>query len=352
MKKQKRSLWYKITHTENMDEKEYKKLIYSVISFVAVGFVVSLVVFLVIAVIGGIGNVGHVIFSSNLYIFALAFACVLGGYLLSFIKWSYYLKKLHIKLPLRKSLVVYLSMYSMEITPGRVGRVLVAYTLNRITKKKMASTVPIVTIDIFTDFLGLAILALVAAIYVRQYILYVLIIDVVLILPYLFILSSWFYNLLKKILKRWSALKMFTLFGDEYFASQSKLNNPSTYAVSIATSVPSAFLNSMALYFSLMAVGIIPILSSSVFVYTSANVIGMVTGVPGNIGVTDGALVALLVGVMKVDTTLSSAVTIMVRMATLWFGVIIGSILLFYSFRYWLPKNKKSKTKKIRIRRR
>jgi uncharacterized protein (TIRG00374 family) len=345
MMKREESLWYKITHARRLSEKEYMKMIHRVMLFIVVGFLVSFAVFMVLAVIGGIGNVGHIIFSSNLYIYSLAFVCVLGAYLLCFVKWNYYLKKLDIRLPLRKNMVVYFSMYAMELTPGRVGRVLVAYTLNRLTKKKLANTVPIVTIDIFTDFLGIAILAFVAAVYFHQYILYILIIDIVLVLPYAFILSSWFYNLVKRLLRKGMFLRLFTLFGDEYFASQSKLNTPSTYAVSLATSVPSAFLNSMALYFSLIAIGIVPTLSNSVFIYSSANLIGMVTGIPGNIGITDGSLVAFLGGVLKISTTLGSAVTIMVRLATLWFGFAIGTALLFYSFRYWIPKKKAEKVR-------
>ncbi len=340
--KGKASLWYRIAHAEKLSEREYMGMVRRVMLFIIVGFLVSLAVFIAIAIIGGIDNVFHIILGSNLYIYSLAFVCVLGAYMLSFIKWNYYLKKLDIRLPFRKNLLVYLSMYSMELTPGRIGRVLVAYTLNRLTKKKLASTVPIVTIDIFTDFLGIAILAFAAAVYFRQYVIYILIIDVVLVLPYAFILSSWFYNLMKRIFRKGMFLRIFTLFGDEYFASQGKLNNISTYAVSLATSVPSALLNALALYFVLLAIGVIPPLTSSVFVYSSANLIGMVTGIPGNIGITDGSLVAFLGGVLGISTTIGSAATIMVRLATLWFGFALGTALLFYSFRYWLPRKKKS----------
>ncbi|EQD33631.1 hypothetical protein B1B_17513, partial [mine drainage metagenome] len=151
----------------------------------------SLAVFIIIGVIGGAGNVLKDILDSKLDLYVLAFASVLLGYLIRFIKWSYYLKKLKLHVPVKKNLIVYLSMYSMNITPGKLGRILVAYTLNRITKKKIASTIPVVTLDIFTDFIGIGIVALALAIYLHAYVIYVAAIDLLLVLPYVFVINSW-----------------------------------------------------------------------------------------------------------------------------------------------------------------
>ncbi len=335
-KENKKSVWYIITHKQKMDRKEYLNLVHRVSIFVALGFIASFIVFFIIALIGGLGRVVNLVLSSNLYIYSLAFIAVFAGYILRFIKWNYYLKKLKVEVPLKKNFIVYMSMYSMNITPGKLGRILVAYTLNRITKKSIANLIPVVTLDIFTDFLGFAILALVTAIYFKTFIIYILIIDLALILPFLFILNDWLYKSLKKAFsKRSGLLKIFSMYGDEYFASQSKLNTKGVYIVSMLVTVPAAFLNSMALYFALYAIGIVPHIGSTVFAFSSAQLFGMVTGIPGNIGITDGALIALLHTSLSLSTGISSAITIMTRFATLWFGLILGGILLVYSFRYW-----------------
>ncbi|MGC8585990.1 MAG: lysylphosphatidylglycerol synthase transmembrane domain-containing protein [Candidatus Micrarchaeia archaeon] len=331
----KKSIWYTITHIQRLNRKEYIKLIRRVTAFIMVAFVASFLVFFGIAWFGGISKVTHIIETSNLYIYSLAFVSVLGGYLLRFVKWYYYLKKMNIKIPFRKNLIVYLSLYSMNITPGKVGRILVAYTLNRLTAKKTSNILPIVTLDIFTDFIGVGALALLAAIYFHTYVLYIVIIDIVLIAPFLFIVSDWFYNIIKKIIKSEKVIKFFTLYGDEYFASQSRLNTPMVYAVSLAVSLPAAFLNSMALYFSLLAIGFAPHIAGVAFIESSSMVLGMITAIPGNIGVTDGALVAFIGSAFEANAAISSAVTIMTRLATLWFGVILGGIMLIYSLRYW-----------------
>ncbi len=347
----KKSFWYAITHQDKLDRKGYLQLARKASLFVGAGFGVSLVVFIIIALIGGIGKVISIIISANLYIYLLAFVSVLGGYLLRFVKWNYYIKVTGLKVPIKKNLAVYLSLYSMNITPGKIGRVIAAYTLNRITKIRFVNIVPIVTMDIFTDFLGFAILALLAAIYFHRYITYIVIIDVVLLLPFAFILNDWLYNIIKNIFKKSRFIKTFTPYGEEYFHSQNKLNTSKVYLVSLIVTIPAALLNSLTLYFSLLAIGVIPYPAGTVFVYSSSLMFGMISAVPGNIGVEDGALVALTSSVFHLSTTISSAATIMSRFASLWFGIIIGAIFFFYTLRYWDPRIKEKKGKKAKLRR-
>ncbi|MCL5430993.1 MAG: flippase-like domain-containing protein [Candidatus Marsarchaeota archaeon] len=345
-KKKQASIWYTITHARSMSEAEYKKLVNRVMGFVAVSLVFSIIVFGVIAWLGGANKVVAIIASADLWLFGLAFVFVFFGYILRFIKWSYYLRTLKISVPLRKSFMVYMSLYSMNITPGKIGRVLAAYTLNRLTDVKFTNIIPIVTLDIFTDFLGVAIIAVISAIYFDKLIIYVLIVDIVLVLPFTFLLNDWFFKFLRKLMKKSRFLEMFSLYGDEYFASQSKLNNYKVYGVSIALSVPAAIFNAFALLFSILALGGALHIAGSVFIFSTSQIFGMVSTLPGNIGVTDGALVALIGSSFGLGAAYSSAATIMTRIASLWFGVVVGMLFLFYTFRYWKKKPQKNKSKR------
>lgn len=343
------SFWFAITHAKSLTHQEYKQNINKVITFVAIVFVASLLVFIGVALFGGFSQVITVIEHANFGVYALAFVCVFFGYLISFGKWSFYLKTLKIKVPSLKNLMVYLSMYSMDLTPGRIGRVVTAYTLNRITKIRFIHIMPIVTMDIVTDFFGAAAVALAAAIYFNQFVLIVLVGVIISLIPSLFVLNDWFFKLLSGFLKKRKLLESATLYGEEYFAAQSELNKPSVYAVSMLFTIPSNILYSMSLYFSLRAIGAIPSLSGSVLIYYAAQIIGTMTSLPGNVGVTDASMVAMLNSIFSLPGAVSSAVTIMSRISSLWFGVILGGIILIYTFRYWKPKKEefaKSKTKK------
>ncbi len=340
----KKSFWYSITHQTKLDRKSYLEIVRKISIFVGIGFGASLLVFFAIAWFGGFNTVFGEISKIKLDIYVFAFVAVLASLLLRFIKWNYYMKVLKLKVPFRKSMAVYLSMYSMSITPGNIGRVVAAYTLNRLTKIKFAKIIPIVTMDIFTDFLGFGILALLAALYFHKYVAYILALDILLLLPFLFILNSWMYRVIKNALKKNRFVKNFTPYGEEYFLSQNKLNTPKTYLISVLVTLPAAFFNSLTLYFSLLALGILAPISGTVFIYSSSTIFGMATAIPGSIGVTDGSIVALLGGVLRLPPSISSAVTILGRTADLWFSVVLGIVFFFITLKYWtdaVPKKRK-----------
>lgn len=331
----KQSFWYRVVHTKKMTPAEYQKDVNKVIFLVMLVLLASFAVFVGIAYYGGLNSVLNVIANSNLYLYLLAFVSVLVGYLISFGKWTFFMKKLGVKVPLFKSLSVYLSMYSMELTPGRIGRIVCAYTLHRITDIPIAKVAPIVTMDLVTDFFAAAIVAVAAAIYFNQFVVIVLLGALISVLPTVFVLNPWFFKLLKKWLKNTKYIPAMNLFGNTYFRSQHKLNKPSVYITSLGFTIPSAIFYAMALYFTLLAVGATPSPSGSVLIYYSSNIIGTMTGLPGNVGVTDGAMVAMLQGIFHLNAATGSAVTIMTRIATLWFGVILGGIFLLYTLRFW-----------------
>jgi uncharacterized protein (TIRG00374 family) len=327
--------WHNIANIKEVDRYEYASMVKKVITFVAIIFVVSFAVFVGFALYGGFFNVLQIIETANLQLYALAFASVFAGYLLSFGKWLYYTKKLKIKVPLGKNFIVYLSMYSMDLTPGRIGRVISAYTLNRVGNVRFIDVMPIVTMDVFTDFLGMALLALATAIYFNQFVLLVLVADIVLVLPFLFILSDWFFRLVGRVIKDHKIFETFSVYGERYFKSQNKLNKPEVYAVSLLFTIPSAILMAMSLYFALAAIGVTPHLGTSALVFSISQITGSITSIPGNIGVTDGLIVALIEKFYGLGNAASSAVDIMARTASLWFGVVLGGIALFYTLRYW-----------------
>jgi uncharacterized protein (TIRG00374 family) len=336
----KRSFWYGIVGLKRLDKAGFVHIVRRVSVFVIASLIVSFGVFAAIALFGSVPKVLKIVESANPYLYALAFVSVMAGFLIRYGKWNYYMGILGLKVSKLKNFSVYMSVYSMDITPGRIGRVVAAYTLSRITKIKFAAIVPIVTMDIFTDFLGTGLLALLVSLYLNKYVVYVLVIDLVLLLPFLFLLDDWLYKRIKDKMKKSRFLRLFSIYGDQYYASQSTLNNARVYLTSVLFTLPAEFLNAMALYFTLRSIGVIPSISESVFAYSTTLVFGMVSGLPGGIGVTDGTLVALMNSVYNLGSSISSAATIMARMATLWFGVVLGAIFLLYTIKYWNSKGK------------
>ncbi|MFI5412665.1 MAG: lysylphosphatidylglycerol synthase transmembrane domain-containing protein [Candidatus Micrarchaeales archaeon] len=326
-----------------LDREQYLSTVHRLRIFAAIGLAASFIVFLLVAVFGGFLNVVGTIEHANAYFYLMAFTCVFLGYMVRYIKWGYYLHMLKIKVSQTKSFLIYLSAYGMDITPGRIGRVIAAYTLKKVTKIKFMSIVPIVTMDLFTDFFGFAILALFTAIYVGRYLLYVAVFDLILIIPFVLVINPWIFNYIKARKKKGIVLRKLEQHGKQYYMSQNRLNKPGIYLASLIFTIPADILNSLGLYFSLLAVGIRPQAVISLFIFATSQIFGMVSTLPGSVGVADATLVALLKTMVGLNSTLSSAVTIMTRIATLWFGIILGTIILFYTLKYWNDEKQKKK---------
>ncbi|MGI0100711.1 MAG: lysylphosphatidylglycerol synthase transmembrane domain-containing protein [Candidatus Micrarchaeaceae archaeon] len=335
--------------TKMVGRKEYVHLIHRLRLFAMLGLGASIAVFILVAIFGGFKGVISTIEHANTYFYSMAFVCVFLGFMARYGKWGYYMHRLGIKVDQTKSFLIYLSAGSMDITPGRVGRIIAAYTLKKVTNIKFMSIAPIVTMDLFTDFFGFAILAFFTALYVRKYLVYVLAFDLILIIPFILVINPWIFNYIKTK-KKWHFLGRLARHGDNYYMSQNKLNKPSIYIGSLLFTVPADILNSMGLYFSLLAIGIKPKAVISLFIFATSQIFGMVSTLPGGIGVTDATLVALIKAMLGLSPAASSAVTIMTRMATLWFGVVLGFIVLAYTLSYWQTqkKRKKDKSKKLK----
>ena len=320
--------------SERIDRSEYMKRVHRFRNLVVYVLIGSIAVFLGISVVfGGIGKVAGEIGSINPWIYSLAFACVFASYLVRFGKWSFYLRMLKVRISWWESFSIYMSLGSMNITPGRVGRILGGYTLEKVSGKKFMNVAPAITMDIFADFLGFAFFAGITAILFHKFIIYILFIILLLSISFWIVLDDRFYRWLSK--GRGGIFRRFTPHANMYFKSQGALNKRWIYAFSFVYTLPADFLNSLALYFTLLAFGIHPSLGVVIFIFATAHIFGMASFVPGSIGVTDVTIVILSETAFGISSALSAAVAILTRLATLWFVVGLGALFLFYTMRYW-----------------
>jgi len=278
--------------------------------------------------------------SINPLYYVLALACALLSTIVGFPKWNMFVRKLGISIPWQQNFAVYQSMFSMDITPGRWGRAVVAYTLNRITGLKFGKTFPAVVADILTDFLGFISVALVTSFLVHSYALISIVISILLLIPFFFIYVRAPYEWVKKRIGSWRKLRGVFKTADMYFRSSRSLDAGS-YLYAMAFTIPSVVLSSMVLYFVVLSFGI-PVspdfIPTILFVYTSSLLIGMVTGIPGTLGVTDAALLGYLIaffGPLGMTFGIASAIVIFYRIASMWFTEGVSTAFLIYTMRYW-----------------
>jgi uncharacterized protein (TIRG00374 family) len=322
---------------------EYERRIGRIRAMITIILVASFAVFVVIAAVGisneGFQNFVSAIYSMNLYYFGLALLIIFTGYVIRYPKWHLYMKKLKVKVPTVTNFMIYLSMYSMDITPGRWGRAIVSYTINKLTGIKFAITFPAVVADIFTDFLGFVVILMATTIFLKQFVLVSLVITVLLLIPFFFIYVRRPFEYIKKKFGRIKRLKNIFEAGDIYFENK-KLLDTYAYAYSMIYTIPAMFLNGLALYFVMLAFGV-PLSPAAIptvlFIFTSSLLLGMVSGLPATLGITDAALVGYLLLFFPATVTvgLASLITIFFRLASVWFVQGFGSLALLDTMKYW-----------------
>jgi uncharacterized protein (TIRG00374 family) len=328
------------TDTNNLPPKEMSRSQYisrvnKFKGFILIFLLCSFAVFVGVAIFGGISKVVSEILSANLYLYLLAFVSVFASFMIRFGKWSYYLRKMRIRVPWRKSFAIYFSLSSMNLTPGRVGRVVAGYTLNKVTNTKFMEIAPIITMDIFSDFFGFAIIAIVAAFVFHKFFFWMVICAALLSITFMFLLNDRLYKEMNKVKILRDFLRQFASHINTYYSSQGVLGTPITYVVSFCFTVPADLLNCLALYFTLLALGVKAHIMQAVFVSSVAQMFGMVSTIPGSIGVADATIVGLLRNIFNLSAAISSSAAIMSRLATLWFGIALGVVFLIYTIRYW-----------------
>jgi uncharacterized protein (TIRG00374 family) len=301
----------------------------------------SLIIFMAIAVLAvlneGLSAFVGSLLKVNLLYLGLALLSVFASYVIRFPKWHIYLNKLKVKLNLKTSFIIYMSMYSMDITPGRWGRAVVSFTINRITGAKFGRTFPAVVADNFTDFVGFAIVAIVVVFFVNKYVGLSVLLIVLMLIPFIFLYMEKPFKYLKSKLDWVKQLNSFFAVGQMYFRRKRMLDRKS-YIYSLIVTVPSVVLLGLALYFVILGFGVklsIAYLPTVIFVYCFATILGMVTGVPGTLGITDAALLTYLTALLPIDFGLVAGITIVFRIVTIWFVELMGFGSLAFTFKYW-----------------
>ena len=247
----------------------------------------------------------------------------LSNYLLRFLRWAFYLKVLKIESPVGISALVFLSGLAMSITPGKAGELVKCYLLNSKTQVPVSRSAPVVVMERLTDVISVIILGLTGFVLLPVPVIVVLAVALVVsVIGLMFALSRHALRLTGlPILSKWSELLRDSQEGFKELAA------PRVMVVGVAIGAVAWFAEGLALWVILRGIGSEIDLVRALPIYAAATLVGAVTALPGGLVGTEGSMLAFLQqsGVTRAG---ASAGTVLIRLVTLWFAVLVGLLAL------------------------
>ena len=246
-----------------------------------------------------------------------------SNYLLRFLRWAFYLKVLKIEAPVDISALVFLSGLAMSITPGKAGELVKCYLLNSKTQVPVSRSAPVVVMERLTDVISVIILGLTGFVLLPIPVIVVLAVALaVSVIGLMFALSRHTLRLTGlPILSKWSELLRDSQEGFKELAA------PRVLVVGVAIGAVAWFAEGLALWVILRGIGSEIDLVRALPIYAAATLVGAVTALPGGLVGTEGSMLAFLQqsGVTRAG---ASAGTVLIRLVTLWFAVLVGLLAL------------------------
>lgn len=260
----------------------------------------------------------------------------LVNYLLRFVKWHYYLRVVGITgVALDQSAMIFVAGLSMAITPAKVGELLKSYLLRHYRRTPIGTSAPIIVAERLTD--GAAMIILASAGIVIYGVGWQALIPIgvgmmgVVLLSQNRAVTGWGLQLAEKV--PFVSSRVHHL--EQAAASAQELFRARNLVLAIGIGVISWGSESAAFYLVLTALGMPPhflLAVQAAFILAVASLVGAASMLPGGLAAAEGSLAGLLLllGVTH-DPSVAAAATLIIRFATLWFGVAVGMVGLFIS---------------------
>jgi uncharacterized protein (TIRG00374 family) len=259
--------------------------------------------------------------------FALGLALAAGNYGLRIVRWQYYLKHIGVEVPLGESSVVFLSGFAMSVTPGKVGEVFKSLLLYESRRTAIARTAPIVVAERLTDLIALVLLISIGSMAFDG--------GVVVAASSALLVAGLIGVCAYRPLGRWllSWTDRLPLIGrishklHEAYDSLLEMTRPKPLLVGSLIALLAWGLECCSLFVIVHGFpGVALSWDAAVFAYAASTMAGALAMMPGGLGVTEVGMAALLeaLGHSTIRPAVATATTILVRIATLWFAVVIG----------------------------
>ncbi len=273
-------------------------------------------------------------------------ALTLFNYLLRWIKWHYYLRVIGARAvqPI-DSAALWVSGFVLALSPGKVAELLKAVVLRVMVGVPVARGVPVVVAERLTDGLAMLVLAMLSfcgmvsiseahRAVLARYLPVVFTVFALLLVGIIVIQIQPLFRWLLGIATRLPVLGRFSHALDDLYTSSYALLRLPALIVAVGLGVVSWAGECAGFFLILVGMGLEPtwlLFWQAMFMLAMASVIGAVSGLPGGLGAAEFSLAGMiqLLVLGHEDASFAGTATLLIRLFTLWFAVVLGLITAF-----------------------
>lgn len=273
-------------------------------------------------------------------------ALTLFNYLLRWIKWHYYLRLIGAgAMRPVDSAALWVSGFVLALSPGKVAELLKAVVLRVMIGVPVARGAPVVVAERITD--GLAMLVLAALGFggmvsisaahravLARYLPAAFTVFALLLAGIIAIQIRPLFRWLLGTAARLPLLGRISHTLDDLYTSSYTLLRPSALTLAVGLGVVSWAGECAGFFLILVGMGLEPtwlLFWQAMFMLALASVIGAVSGLPGGLGAAEFSLAGMiqLLVLGHEDASFAGTATLLIRLFTLWFAVVLGLIAAF-----------------------
>ena len=277
-----------------------------------------------------ISHINYWLISSAIF-FSIADVCF------DFFSWYYYLNETEKKLlnnqpsPYQKnfktSFLVFLAGFATDLLPAKMGTFSRPMLLKKVQHLPLRLGAAIQFNALFADFCAAAIIAIIGLLLMNyEFSILILTIIFILLMVGIFILTFKFSQmqaLVQRLIRPFFPPEAAFGITDLQIATL-QLLKPNHLLVTINTKLFSWCCMGLSLYLILHSLGYDLHWSETIFIVTISAIVGVISMLPGGIGVTDASLVGFLV-YLSIPTDIAVFIIFIYRLISFWFWVLVGN---------------------------
>ncbi len=270
--------------------------------------------------------------------FLLLLALSLVNYGFRGLRWHLFGRALGLPTSVGQDMRHFVGGFAMSVTPGRVGELVRMRWIRRETGWPFERTAPLVLVDRAADLIAMAVLMAAALVISAApvggaipVIILALVVAVLATRPTMlrgcatlgYRLTGWFPRLFARIRSASKSLGAF--------------QNPTVLAVATVLGIIGWAAEGYAFFLLLDWLGANVTISFAIAVFLFSTLAGGLTGSPGGVGGAEATMIGLLM-IEHIPLEISIPATLIIRVTTLWFAVLLGLIVFPFAERHSLRK--------------